>query len=94
MKTVSTIQTKEASSYIRKLCKHFSEKVPATYTETEGSVQFPFGDCSMTADSDALTISITIHNEEDAAKAEDVVVRHLVKFAWREQLDISWNHQP
>ncbi len=73
------------------MCKHFSVKVPATYTETEGHVQFPFGECKMKADNETLTISIAVEDEETAAKAERVIVSHLVKFAWREQLDIQWN---
>lgn len=73
------------------MCKHFSVKVPATYTETEGHVLFPFGDCKMKADNDILSISIAVENEETAAKAEGVIVSHLMKFAWREQLDIQWN---
>ncbi len=72
------------------MCKHFSVKVPATYTETEGRVQFPFGPCSMQADKDALVIAIEVENNEAAERAEGVIVSHLVKFAWREELDIQW----
>ncbi len=73
------------------MCKHFSVKVPATYNEEEGRVTFPFGECAMMADDDSLTIVIDVKDEESAAKAEGVIVSHLVKFAWREELTIQWN---
>ncbi len=93
MTTAAIIDTQEASAYIRKLCRHFSVKVAATYTESEGNVDFPFGKCVMQASPGQLIITIQVEDDTAADKAEHVIVSHLSKFAWREQLNIQWNRQ-
>lgn len=87
------IVTKEGSSYIRKLCKHFVHKVPVSYTETTGRAELPTGLCLMQANDSELVFTITADTTEGIAKAEDVVVRHLVQFAFREQLVINWHRE-
>ncbi len=87
------IVTKEGSSYIRKLCKHFVHKVPVSYTETTGRAELPTGLCLMQANENELAFTITADSEENIAKAEDVVVRHLVQFAFREELVINWQRE-
>ena len=44
----------------------------------------------MKADSDTLTFDIEAENAEAVAKIQGVIDRHLIKFAFREQLDIQW----
>ncbi len=72
------------------MCKHFSVKVSADYTENEGHVRFPFGECTMTADQSVLNINVQVEDDVMAQKAEDVIMRHLIKFAWKEELNIEW----
>lgn len=90
MKSTVNINTKEGKNYIGKLCRHFRHKIEATYADNEGKAIFPKGICRMKADSDTLTFDIEAENAEAVAKIQGVIDRHLIKFAFREQLDIQW----
>lgn len=90
LQSYTKIYTKEGSAYIRKLCRHFVHKVPVSYTETAGKAEFPFGICVMGADDESLTFTINANSSEELDRAEDVLVRHLEKFAYKENLDINW----
>ena len=85
------IITKEGSVYIRKLCRHFAHKVPVSCTESDGKAELPGCICLMHAGNDALTFTITGESSAVVEKGEDIVARHLLTFAFREQLEISWN---
>ncbi len=86
----SHVKTATPSRYIKRLCKHFAHKVPATYTDDYGRADFPFGVCMMRA-SDGLLV---LHGEADTRAALDrlewVVTTHLEGFARHESLDIQW----
>lgn len=84
------ISTAEGFSYIRKLCRHFAHKIPVSYTETEGKAELPGAVCMMHAGPDKLEFTINGDNKEEVLKGEDIIVRHLVKFAFREELVINW----
>lgn len=90
-KSTSTIQTKAASSYIGKLCRHFRHKIETEYTDTTGLATFPAGTCTMTATPDHLLFDITAADSEGVEKIKGVLERHLVKFAYKEELVIEWN---
>lgn len=90
-KSTSTIQTKAASSYIGKLCRHFRHKIETEYTDTTGLATFPAGTCTMTATPDYLIFDITASDSEGVEKIKGVLERHLVKFAYKEELVIEWN---
>ncbi|MBK1440164.1 DUF2218 domain-containing protein [Parapedobacter sp. ISTM3] len=89
-KSISIIQTQAASSYIGKLCRHFRHKIEATYTPTTGRAIFPFGTCEMIAKPDQLVFDITASKAEDIEKIKGVLVRHLLKFSYKEELIIEW----
>lgn len=69
----STVQTAKASINLKKLCRHFSHKVPANFDDHRGEVQFPFGDALLTAEGETLRIRIQATGEEELARAKDVV---------------------
>lgn len=78
--------------YMAQLCKHFAHKVPATFDETHGRIVFDAGPCALEADPDAgiLVMRVSAAGEADLERLENVVARHLVRFAFREQLEVSW----
>ena len=49
-----------------------------------------FGDCRLKAEDKTLRLFLTAPNSEDMAQLKDVVVRHLVRFAFREELHVGW----
>lgn len=88
------IETAKAADYLVRLCKHFAHKIPATYGETTGRVEFEAGICHLEAGPDALLIRVEGADEAAIARLEDVVARHLVRFAWKEELRIDWLREP
>jgi len=90
-RSTSSIATKAASSYIGKLCRHFRHKIETEYTPTTGLATFPFGTCAMAATSERLVFDITANDMESVDKIKGVLERHLVKFAYKEELTIDWH---
>ncbi|WP_106751294.1 DUF2218 domain-containing protein [Pannonibacter carbonis] len=82
--------TPAASKYLQQLCKHFAHKVTCEWTPEMGRVDFPFGDCRMTAEGDRLTIACESAEEEGLKRMQAVIDVHLEKFAWREELKLEW----
>ena len=76
--------------YLAQLCKHFEHKLPVTLVEDRGRIEFSGGVCALEAGDDALTMRLTAEDEAALARLEDVVARHLVRFAFREPPDVRW----
>lgn len=89
-----SIETTEGGSYIRKLCKHFAHKIVVAYDEKEGTAEFPFGRALMTADEKTLRFDISSDTFEGISRIKYVLVTHLEKFAFRENLEIVWKDEP
>lgn len=90
MKAITTIKTQEGATYIGKLCRHFIHKIEATYEGNTGKAVFPRGICLMEAGADTLTFEVESDGEESMGKIQGTLDRHLIKFAFREELDIQW----
>ncbi|WP_127115240.1 DUF2218 domain-containing protein [Shimia sediminis] len=87
-----TAPTASASRYLQQLCKHWSHKAKAEFTPEAGSIRFDSGNrLQMTALPDSLSLSVTVPDDGDLAQFQDVVDRHLVRFAFREDLVITWS---
>jgi len=88
--TTSDITTEYAEKYLRQLCKHFSHKVPAEEDGTTAKVQFPFALCHMEAGDGSLRIRCETDSQDDTERVHSVIEVHLVRFAFRETLQIAW----
>ena len=86
----TAIPTEQASRYLQQLCKHFAHKLTVRFDEHEGDITFSIGDCRLKADGEALHIDLTAPNADDMEQLKDVVIRHLVRFAFREELAVDW----
>ncbi|MCB9957875.1 MAG: DUF2218 domain-containing protein [Rhodospirillaceae bacterium] len=84
------VATPNASRYLQQLCKHFGHRVPATFDPTDGQIGFAAGDCTLHAEGDVLSLRVAGSGAAEAAELEDVVTRHLVRFAFREDLAVNW----
>ncbi len=89
-KSTSLIRTPMGSSYIGKLCRHFRHKIEAEYDDTSGKAFFPQGTCNMFARPDTLVFEIEAATHEGLEQIKGVVVRHLLKFSYKETLEINW----
>lgn len=90
--STTEIHTAKASGYLQQLCRHFAHKVPAECDAAAGRISFPLGEVRLAAEGDRLRIALDAPDAERRAALEDVVARHLLRFAFREELRIDWQH--
>ncbi|MCC7251083.1 DUF2218 domain-containing protein [Hyphomicrobium sp.] len=84
------VKSEKASSYLVQLCKHFAHKTPTDYDESRGRVDFQPGLCVLHAVGDQLSLRCEALNESTLLRVKDVVEVHLVRFAWREKIALTW----
>lgn len=90
--STATAQTENASRHLQQLCKHWSHKCETDFTPEAGTVAFPEnrGTLILQASDTALTMQLTVPDPVHLAKMQDVVDKHLLRFAFREDLTINW----
>lgn len=92
----ASVPTATPGRYIAQLCKHFAHRIPAeydppTFEATRGRIEFPdAGVCALRAEPGALELELTAKDAETLGRLEDVVARHLARFAWREPPVVTW----
>lgn len=91
LSSTTRVETDHASKYLQQLCKHFGHKVAVDFDATAGKVAFPYGPCSLQAEGRELVIDCHAETEEALAMMQSVVDTHLMKFAWREEIVLSWD---
>ncbi|WP_141680691.1 DUF2218 domain-containing protein [Agrobacterium rubi] len=88
----SELVTESGSKYLVQLFKHFAHKIEVNYSDTHGECTFDFGTASLDADADRLKIAVTAPDEEKLDRAKSVVESHLLRFAFREDVDkLDWH---
>jgi hypothetical protein len=88
--TTARVPTELPRRYMTQLCKHFEHRLSVAYDETQGSIRFPAGECRLTAEPDALVMTVEASDEAALPQLQDVVARHLLRFAFREPPQIVW----
>ena len=89
--STATVVTPKAAGYAAQLAKHFAHKLPARFEDGDGEIAFPAGTCRLHAEGDRLTLTVDGATPEAIATLRDVVARHLLRFAFREELAIDWS---
>ena len=84
------VPTSRSARYLGQLCKHFAHKIPASYSDSQGKIEFPAGICELEAASDVLVLRAAAADAAALSQVEDVVARHLERFAFRDQPEIRW----
>jgi uncharacterized protein len=87
----ASIATAQAERYLSQLCKHFQHRRPVTFDRQSGHIAFDMGDCRLRAEAGVLTLVAEAPDAERLAQLQDVVARHLVRFAFREELRVAWS---
>jgi hypothetical protein len=90
VRSVATIATPQAQRYLSQLCKHFQHRRPVTLEATAGHIGFDAGNCDLLADDTALILTATAADAEALQQLQDVIARHLLRFAFREAMRIDW----
>ncbi|HXA21276.1 MAG TPA: DUF2218 domain-containing protein [Acetobacteraceae bacterium] len=90
VRSTAEVATPQAGRYLTQLCKHFQHKCPVTQDEASGHIAFSTGDCRLRAEAGILTLSLQAAGDAQLAQLQDVVSRHLIRFAFREAMQIVW----
>lgn len=85
------INTDNAKRYLHRLCKHFSHKVPAKWSECSGTVSFAMGQCAMTASEHILSIVCEASNAEELDEIVDTIERHYLRFRGDMDTKLIWS---
>ena len=88
--SLARVATPKAERYLAQLCKHFAHRVPATFDDSSGEIAFEFGRCQMAATPEVLAMVAEAADSVALAQVQDVIGRHLERFAFRDSLTVSW----
>lgn len=89
-RSVARVATENASRFLKQLCKHFAHELPTTFDDADGRIDFPIGVVRLAADVTGLDLSLASATDVERGELEDVVCRHLLRFAFREELVVDW----
>lgn len=89
---IANVPTKSGSRYLQQLCKHWAHKMPVEFSAEAGQVTFPSGVVArMTARPEHLEVCLDLPDAGAAEQMQDVLARHLDRFAFREApLAFAW----
>lgn len=90
MTSNAIVTTDKPVAYMRQLCKHFGHRVPTSFDDNAGRIEFESGDCNLTAGTDELTLEVSAAESDQVQRLKDVVGRHLERFGRRDQLTVTW----
>jgi hypothetical protein len=76
--------------FMGQLCKHFKHRLPVVLNEDDGRIAFDSGVCTLHAQTDALRMRVEAADADTLTRLEDVVARHLLRFAFRDALVVEW----
>jgi hypothetical protein len=89
--SMAQVTTENASSYLRKLCQHWSHKFLVSFDAQHGTIDLAVGKCILDAETGALNVRLELPAEGDEARLQQVVEEHIKRFAFRETLIFEWN---
>ena len=89
--SIARVSTENASSYLRKLCQHWSHKFLVSFDAQHGTIDLAVGKCILDAEENALKVRLEMVAEGNEARLQQVVEEHIKRFAFRETLVFDWN---
>jgi hypothetical protein len=88
----ATIPTASGSRYLQQLCNHWKHKFAVENTPEKGVI--PFSEdrtCTLSATPENLSIQVEAPDQETLLRLQGVVIDHLKRFAFRENLEeVRW----
>lgn len=85
------VPTVNPGRLINRLCKHFSHKIDAEWSETNGLLTFSIGECRLSTQNGALALECQSPTSEELNELGQVVASHLIRFAGDEVAEVQWN---
>lgn len=92
-RAVARVATPFAQRYMGQLCMHFRHRLPVTLAEEHALIVFPAGRCSLESGPEELTIRVDAEAPATLPELQDVVSRHLKRFAFRDPPGIDWQSE-
>ncbi|MDO9619274.1 MAG: DUF2218 domain-containing protein [Pseudomonas sp.] len=86
----SYIATTTPACYISRLCTQFAHKLPVSFDEHHGRIEFAFGLSHLHADRTGLYITALSNNAQDLDKLKHLIAAHFERFAWQAELSLDW----
>ena len=88
----ATVTTASASRYLQQLCKHWSHKFSVEFTPQQGMIPFDATRvCRLEASQDRLSLRLEAADDATLERTQGVVIDHLKRFAFREELgEVQW----
>lgn len=85
------VPTATPARYIGRLCKHFAHKIPVSFDERQGRIEFDAGLALLQAEADGLRLTVQGNDQERLERLKQVVASHFERFAWQEALALDWH---
>jgi predicted O-methyltransferase YrrM len=86
------VATARPGRYLKQLVSHMGHKATTSLTaDGRGSITVASGTCTLTPTPDYLELTATAVDTEALARVQDVIARHLVRFATQEELVVEWS---
>lgn len=89
--TTCDVAISDPSRFMKQLVRHFAHKVPAEFDDVSAHVEFETARAQLRAHEGRLEMTVTAEDAATAERYAGVLDRHLVKFAFREELTFDWH---
>jgi uncharacterized protein len=90
VRSVANVATETPARYLGQLCKHFEHKLEVTHERDHGRIVFPMGTCLLATEGETLVLRAEAEDQAALERLQDVVARHLLRFAFRAPPEIVW----
>lgn len=87
IESTAHVKTDAGAKYLVQMCKHFAHNVEVTYSDTHGECRFDGGVAIFDADAQGLHLVVKARSEESLVWAQSAISSHLLRFAFRENLE-------
>ena len=84
----AAVATEQGSRYLQQLCKHWSHRFQVEFDPAQGVVNLNGAVCRFQAAPHQLVM--TLEGADDLERMSGVVTEHLKRFAFREELAVTW----
>ncbi len=91
LKTTAVVKTVYGGTYMKRLCRHFSHKLDVQVDDKEAQIAFPFGDCRIHTSAEQMVFEVSLRDASEVDRAEDVVARHLLRMAHKDEPIVLWS---
>ena len=87
------INSEHSAHYLKTLCRHFAVKVPATWDEKQGEVNFLMGSCLLTLNEACSQFELMCSTEEvvKLSTVKRILEQHISMLSRREEIEIIWS---